>query len=135
MRERGFAIIGTVVVVALAVALGFGAAVVLGQSHLVATAKRAQSTLSAKSHEKANIVPVERNPDNTEVLVRNDGSTSIVLKKALVEKVDNSLTVYDLEGEVINTLDNSIFTIPVRVENNATLGVLTRLGNVFWEAG
>lgn len=134
MRERGFAIIGTVVVIALAVALGFGAVVVLEQSNLAATAKRSQSMLSAKSHERTNVVAVERNPDNTKVLVRNDGSTPTVLKKALVVGEDNSLTVYDLGDEVVDTLDNSVFTVPARVEDNATLGVLTRLGNISWEA-
>lgn len=133
MRESGFAILGTAVVIALAVALGFGAFVVLEQSNLVATTKQAQNRLSAKSHERVNVLAVGRNPENTKVLVRNDGSTSALLEKVLVVNVDNSLKTYDLGGEFVGVLDNSVFTVTSHVASSATLGVLTRLGNTFWE--
>lgn len=133
MRKRGFAILGVVVVIALAMALGFGAVIVLEQSNLVSTAKNTQQEMTLRSHERVFITAVGRNPENTEFAVRNSGSVTSLIEEVLVVEEDNSLVAYDVESVAVSVLDNAVFSIPEHVGKNARTGVLTHLGNTFWE--
>lgn len=136
MDEKGFAVIGSAVIVALAVFMGFGAAVIIQRNSLLHQAKLSQHRMARSVHEDLTLT-VDRNPDNTEILLRNTGSTPLIADVLLLRRPDNSLDAREQlggSGDVLplGIMENGGFTVGENVGENE-VGVATRLGNVFWE--
>jgi hypothetical protein len=129
-EERGFAVIAGAIMVALSLFFAFGAAVVAEHSSLVHTAKLAQERISSKAHERL-AVTVTRNPGSTVIEVRNVGSIPSVCVALLIARP----MPVGLEAKSINLfvgiLENRTITEGRAISDN--IGVLTGLGNVFWE--
>lgn len=129
VEERGFAVIAGAVMIALALFMGFGAAVVVAQSNLIHSAKIAQELIATRAHEDLRLTVI----DETHINIRNIGSTPSVVVALLVEKRD-SFSVYSIPTVYIGILDSSgPHNIPIPVNKGDNVGMLTSLGNVFWE--
>lgn len=131
VEERGFAVIAGAVMIALALFMGFGAAVVVAQSNLIHSAKIAQELIATRAHEELYLIP---DLLNNEILIVNKGSTpSIVVKLLLVKEPGGVLEAID-QDVYIGILDNGVISIlDLDIEEGDNVGALTRLGNVFWK--
>ncbi len=131
VEERGFAVIAGAVMIALALFMGFGAAVVVAQSNLIHSAKIAQELIATRAHEDLRVI---HNPGETEIKIRNIGSTPSVVNAILLKGPDNSLSVY-IPDKVfyVGILENCISHLQSAPAEDSTVGVLTSFGNVFWE--
>jgi len=130
VEERGFAVIAGAVMIALALFMGFGAAVVVAQSNLIHSAKIAQELIATRAHEDLRLTVI----DETQIKIRNIGSTPSVVNAILLKGPDNSLSVY-IPDKVfyVGILENCISNLQSAPAEDSTVGVLTGLGNVFWE--
>lgn len=137
-EEGGFAILAVALVMMLALMIPLGATVLLEHSNLVASAKRAQTLISLRGHESLTI-RVDRNADNTVIAAYNTGSTQSIIQSLLIKNTDNSLTIdenlglKDSPAIYVDILDNRVFTENRPIDENRVIGVLTQLGNAFWE--
>lgn len=132
MKDRGYAIIATSLLILLAFVMGAGAAVVVEQSNLIGSAKRAQSRISSRAHESLELT-VRRNAGSTEIVMLNVGSTPSVIEKILIKGRDGSLEAHTKRSIVVDILDDEVISLSRHVGEDSTVGVLTHLGNVFWE--
>lgn len=132
MEDGGYAIIAASFIILLAFMLGAGAGVVVEQSNLVSSAKRAQSRISSRVHESLDIT-IRRNSENTEIVIQNTGSTPSVIEKILVKKEGGSIEVNATRSTVVDILDEEVVSLNKNVSEDSTIGVLTHLGNTFWE--
>lgn len=134
-EERGYVILAVALTMMLALMLPMGAMVLLEHSNLVTSAKRTQELITLKGHESLT-VNVTRNADNTVITIHNTGSVQSVIQLLLIEK-GNSLTIDEnigLENKsviFVNILDSRDIIENRSIDEN--IGVLTRLGNTFWE--
>lgn len=129
MEDCGFAIIAGALMVALSLFFAFGAAVVVERSNLLHSAKIAQERIAARAHEDLRVTV---NRDNAVIEVRNVGSTFSTVVALLVKNADNSLTVHDASF-FVNVLGRHEFVWENSIPDDSTVGVLTSLGNAFWE--
>lgn len=136
--ERGFAVVGSAIILSLALFMGFAAAVIVQRNSLLHRTKLSLQRVSRSAHEDLN-VNVTRNIDNTNITVTNGGSAASVVEILLLKHLDNSLESRDEIGGcgddlVVNVLEEKTCTIGENIGENE-VGVFTRLGNVFWEEG
>lgn len=135
--ERGIAVIGSAVIVALAIFMGFGAAVIVRRNGLLHQAKLSRQRIEGSIHEQLD-VSVNRNEDSAVVTLVNSGSVPSAAETLVIKRSDGSLDAKsELESRdaiLVEVMGEKKFTASTS-ENygDDNLGVYTRLGNVYWE--
>jgi hypothetical protein len=136
LRERGKR--GTIALGAIALILIFMiivscvAVVVMEYGRFAYSAKASNETVAARAKESLN---VQVSASNGTITVTNVGSTpSLVIGVYAVNPEDKNLRYYPLDTPVgVGTLGENTFPPPKPLPKDWRVGVLTSLGNVFWE--
>lgn len=137
MNNEGFAVVGSVVIIALAVFMGFSAAVVVQRGHLLHQVRLTQQRGARAAHESLKLV-VDRKSNSTDITLVNQGSTPSVADALLLKSPGGSLEARQElggRGDIIpvEIIGQENFTIENENIGDSVAGVHTRLGNVFWE--
>lgn len=93
--DKGFAIVGSAIIVALAIFMGFGAAVIMQRSSMLHQSKLSGQRIARKSHESLTVT-VNRNENTTDVTLRNKGSTPVVAETFLVKDKAGQMHAYEI---------------------------------------
>lgn len=94
----------------------------------------ATETAGLKAKENL-LIQASNSAGSTTVTVTNEGSTpSIVVAVLTANPLDNSFQYYNLTQPLTYTvLGQGTFSINQKIQQNSQIGVLTSLGNVFWQ--
>jgi len=134
--KRGTVAIGALAIVAIfMIAISCITIIVMEYSRFAYSVKVANEAIVTKAKEKLR-VQASSSSGATTITVTNIGSTSsLVIGVYAINPVANDHAYYKLSRPVnIAVLGEKTFTIPHTISNECQVGVLTSLGNVFWEA-
>jgi hypothetical protein len=133
MNQRGTAVIVPILGLMFAILIGFVGVVFVEQGRFAYATKITEEQVAARIHERL-AVQVTRNPDNTEMCLVNQGSYPSVILQVLERHQDNSLGFEDRGCPIcVGVLENRQVLLPGSISEDTKLGVLTSLGNAFWE--
>ncbi len=131
LDERGLAIAGGALVVALSIFLAFGAAVVVRRNDLLRSVKRSQQTEVRRSHEELS-VSIDHEADRIEAA--NYGSHTSVVKLVIIEGSSETRIMRD-EMTVPVMSEESLELPEDSLQSEDNIGLVTTLGNTFWGGG
>lgn len=131
MDDRGLAIAGAALMVALSLFLAFGSAVVMKRNSLLRTAQKSQQEQVSRAHED---LSVNVDADSDKTTISNYGSHTSVIYRIVVEQTGGS-KVKDYTGSV-TVLDSITVDLGTKygidLKTGDNVGFVTRLGNTFW---
>lgn len=131
LDEKGLAIAGGALVVALSIFLAFGSAVVVRRNDLLRSVKRSQQTEVRRSHEQLSVSIAH---ENDRIEAANYGSHTSVVKLVIVEGSNETrimrreMTVPVMDEEALSLPEDSL-------QSEDNVGLVTTLGNTFWGGG
>jgi len=129
--KRGTIAIGALTIVGIfMVALSSIVFVVMEYSRYAYAVKSANELVAMRVRENLKVKQIS----STEITVTNDGSTSSLIIGIYIVNGDKSLTYWKLDKPVtVKVLSEKTFPPPQSISEGLKVGVLTSLGNVFWE--
>jgi len=133
-QRRGTIAVGAIAIILVA-AVVISSIVAIAMEYNAYSKNVASTTETAALKAKENLlVQASTSDGNTAVTVTNEGSTpSIIIAAVAVNPTTNSLSYYSLASPVAcSVLGDNTFTINQPIQQNWPTGVLTSLGNVFW---
>ena len=134
--KRGTVAVGALAIIAIfMIAVSCLTVIVMEYSRFAYSVKAANEAVVMKGEEELKVQAL-RSSGTTDITVTNEGSTSsLVFGVYAVNPTDNNPTYYKLsQPTIIRILGDATFSIPHPISDNWRIGVLTSLGNVFWES-